>query len=41
MGEIANTVANGLGQEHVIGVIPSHLQPREVPCSTGLASLNI
>ncbi len=30
MGEIARTVAAGLGQESVIGVIPSHLQSREV-----------
>ena len=30
MGEIARTVAEGLGQSSVIGVIPSALQPREV-----------
>ena len=30
MGEIARTVAAGLGSESVIGVIPSHLQSREV-----------
>lgn len=30
MGEIARTVAAGLGPESVIGVIPSHLQSREV-----------
>lgn len=30
MGEIANTVYHGLGEESVIGVIPEALQPREV-----------
>ena len=30
MGEIARAVAAGLGPESVIGVIPSHLQSREV-----------
>lgn len=37
MGEIARTVAAGLGDEGVFGVLPEALAPREVrqgPCTT-------
>ena len=37
MGEIARTVAAGLGPESVIGVIPSHLQSREVSVNSKYA----
>lgn len=30
MGAVAEAVGNGLGPEHVIGVIPAALEPREV-----------
>jgi len=33
MGIIAETVGKGLGEEHVIGVIPKPLAPREVSSS--------
>ena len=34
MGVIAETVGKGLGEEHVIGVIPQALAPREISGST-------
>ena len=34
MGAIAETVGRGLGEEHVIGVIPAALAPREISGTT-------